>query len=83
MSTYEGRAKLEAVGRECVREIIQDGEEKGSVVLIGSLPKKGFPRGLLVGEHTDGKPIRMYSATKLLAAVQNYMRLLDVAKGGS
>lgn len=81
MSTYEGRAKLEAVGRECVREILQDGEDKAGVVLIGSVPKKGFPRGQLLGQHTDGKPIRMYSATKLLAAIQNYMKLLDITKG--
>ena len=77
MSVNEGRAKLESIGRQCVKEIIRDGEAKAVIVLIGSVPKRGFPRGQYLGDHTDGKPIRMYSAVKLLAAVQQYMKQLE------
>jgi hypothetical protein len=71
--------QLEDLGRECVRELQENGADKAVVVIIGSMPRQGFPRGRYLGDHTDGRKIRVFQAFKLLGSIQQFMNSTGVS----
>jgi hypothetical protein len=64
------RKRMERIGRECVRSVQSNDTY---VLVIGSLPRKGFPRGSKIRNRKDGQLERLYEAEALLAAIQKYM----------
>lgn len=64
------RKKLELVGRQCVRAIT---EGDPYALVIGKMPRDGFPRGSKLRDRADGKLERLYEPEVLLKAVQRWM----------
>jgi hypothetical protein len=70
------RKRLEGIGRECVRELMEDANARVSV--NGSLPR-GFPKGTSVGKLKNGENVRVFGAAVLLKAIQAHMDVLGKA----
>jgi hypothetical protein len=63
--------QLLRLGRECVRELTNP-VENGTVTVMEHMPRYGFVRGKVIGEHNHA-PIRIYDAEKLLKYIQQWM----------
>lgn len=67
MANESLRKRLERIGRSCARSVHH---QEPYELVVGSLPRNGFPRGSKIRNREDGQLERLYDSAKLLMAIQ-------------